>query len=583
MASWQVTGRLKTGVAALAGAVVVSLVAPATADAAAVNQGASSPNDSPGRAADVQARQKTVPSRPGPANSAAQQSSAPHQSPAAGSPSPGFGQASSPQPTQRKDKPPDRDPHKFSPQHRTPAGNTSAGSGHGSGPATRTGVNRPNDRDPNKVTPRNQRPAPVPYRDNRHDRPRASSAPPQGVPGSSGANGSAMQQLQAWVPRKPKKPAKARTDDLVYRYRIVAGRPGDPTVQLLDEDWNIWGIDIWDRDSFGGKFTSDILVGLWDGVTGTVDVLWRLANPADYDEMLDEMAKIAQFAKEHPAEFAKQIVNWDQWQTEPGRALGNTTFGLIPGAGALSKLRTLRKFLEDSHAAKGPNGESTTSQPAAQQPDQTQQPQPVPQPDQARQPDQAQQPAPAQQPDPVQQPTPAPSTPDRASEASPGSQAPDRTPSDNSSTGRVPEAPAPRHADNSRNSNRPANTGTTNRPRETDGPRRATLGHSDSTNYRKTFGDAHPEARDKVVVHHAVERQAPQRYPSADITPSEMHSLENLRGIPKEANARLHLSQIRKEWNRFYRENPTATKQQLLDFATRIDDMFGHLFIPPVR
>src|ERR1044072_8323771 len=210
MASWQVTGRGKTGFAALAGAVVVSLVAPASADAAAVNQNASSPNDSPGRAADVQARQKTVPGNPGPANSAAQQSSAPRQSPASSSPSPGFGQANSPRPAQRKDKPPDRDPHKFSPQHRSPAGNSSPGAGRDSGPARRVGVQRPDDRGPNKATPRNRTPAPVPYRDNRHDRPARSSAPAQAVPGGSGANGSAMQQLQAWTPPKPNRATKPR-------------------------------------------------------------------------------------------------------------------------------------------------------------------------------------------------------------------------------------------------------------------------------------------------------------------------------------------------------------------------------------
>jgi len=62
-----------------------------------------------------------------------------------------------------------------------------------------------------------------------------------------------------------------------------------------------------------------------------------------------------------------------------------------------------------------------------------------------------------------------------------------------------------------------------------------------------------------------------------------MHSLENLRGIPKEINSEIHLSKIRKEWNKFYRQNPNPTKQQLLDKATEIDDMFGTEFNPPVR
>ncbi|MCV5735816.1 TIGR02269 family lipoprotein, partial [Escherichia coli] len=61
------------------------------------------------------------------------------------------------------------------------------------------------------------------------------------------------------------------------------------------------------------------------------------------------------------------------------------------------------------------------------------------------------------------------------------------------------------------------------------------------------------------------------------------HSLENLRGIPKEVNSKLHLSKIRKEWDKFYRQNPNPNKQQLLNKATEIDDMFGAQFNPPIR
>ena len=57
----------------------------------------------------------------------------------------------------------------------------------------------------------------------------------------------------------------------------------------------------------------------------------------------------------------------------------------------------------------------------------------------------------------------------------------------------------------------------------------------------------------------------------------------NLRGIPKDANAETHLSEIRKKWNAFYKQHPRATKEQLLDKATEIDDKDGHDFDPPVR
>ncbi|MFJ4434468.1 PAAR domain-containing protein [Pseudomonas sp. NPDC089395] len=110
----------------------------------------------------------------------------------------------------------------------------------------------------------------------------------------------------------------------------------------------------------------------------------------------------------------------------------------------------------------------------------------------------------------------------------------------------------------------------------------ASFGKAASDDYKATFFEAHPEQSGKVVVHHAVEQQVQRRYPGL-VKNEEMHSLENLRGIPKEVNSEVHLSIIRKEWNRFYREIPKPTKQQLLDKATEIDDMLGTKFSPPIR
>lgn len=65
-----------------------------------------------------------------------------------------------------------------------------------------------------------------------------------------------------------------------------------------------------------------------------------------------------------------------------------------------------------------------------------------------------------------------------------------------------------------------------------------------------------------------------------------MHSLDNLRGIPKSLNNTLHLSTIRVEWNKFYRAFDNAgkvsSKKQLMDYAKAIDDKFGNLFDPPI-
>ena len=62
-----------------------------------------------------------------------------------------------------------------------------------------------------------------------------------------------------------------------------------------------------------------------------------------------------------------------------------------------------------------------------------------------------------------------------------------------------------------------------------------------------------------------------------------MHSLENLPRIPKELDATLHPSDNKKAWNEWYRTNPQPTREELLDFATTIDDKFSSRFLPPVR
>jgi hypothetical protein len=111
---------------------------------------------------------------------------------------------------------------------------------------------------------------------------------------------------------------------------------------------------------------------------------------------------------------------------------------------------------------------------------------------------------------------------------------------------------------------------------------RARVGHALNNDYKGTFFKKHPKLKGKVVVHHAVEQQVMRRYPGR-FTLSEMHSLENLRGIPKgQVNSRVHLSAIRKEWNQFYKNHPNATKQQILDHATRVDLKFGTNFNPSV-
>ncbi len=118
--------------------------------------------------------------------------------------------------------------------------------------------------------------------------------------------------------------------------------------------------------------------------------------------------------------------------------------------------------------------------------------------------------------------------------------------------------------------------------------------------YRDTFYNTHPEALEIVRrefidevgtlhrgnVHHAIEQQVLKDYSYLGISLGQMHSIENLRGIPPEINNRVHLSEINKEWKNFYKANPPSSKpslQKFLDKAEEIDNKYGYLFYPPIR
>jgi hypothetical protein len=113
--------------------------------------------------------------------------------------------------------------------------------------------------------------------------------------------------------------------------------------------------------------------------------------------------------------------------------------------------------------------------------------------------------------------------------------------------------------------------------------KRARFGSSPSGDYTETFFRAYPELRGKVVVHHAVPQKIQRRF-STLISIAEIHSLENLRGIPKNENGWMHLSMINTAWNGFLRDvSPKTTREDILDYATKVDDMLGAFFLPPVR
>jgi hypothetical protein len=110
----------------------------------------------------------------------------------------------------------------------------------------------------------------------------------------------------------------------------------------------------------------------------------------------------------------------------------------------------------------------------------------------------------------------------------------------------------------------------------------ASFGKAITLNYRETFFKANPSMEGKVIVHHAVEQRVLTKYPGL-VTPEEIHSLQNLRGIPKSINNEMHLRLIRIWWDGFYEKHPSPTKAQLLKHATEIDDALGDIFLPNIR
>jgi hypothetical protein len=98
--------------------------------------------------------------------------------------------------------------------------------------------------------------------------------------------------------------------------------------------------------------------------------------------------------------------------------------------------------------------------------------------------------------------------------------------------------------------------------------------------YRAVFFASHPELQGRVVVHHRIEQQIVKLFPGR-FTEAEINSLANLRGVPNDANAFLHLSMMRTAWNEFYKSNPSATRKQIVEMANKIDEAFGQMFIPP--
>jgi hypothetical protein len=104
--------------------------------------------------------------------------------------------------------------------------------------------------------------------------------------------------------------------------------------------------------------------------------------------------------------------------------------------------------------------------------------------------------------------------------------------------------------------------------------------------YKKVFFEKYPDRKGKVVVHHSVEQQVLRKF-SGMFSVEEINKVNSLRGIPISINNEVHLSEIRREWNKFYKAirkgEIAAIKGNFIKKAQEIDVMFGDQFDPPVK
>lgn len=114
------------------------------------------------------------------------------------------------------------------------------------------------------------------------------------------------------------------------------------------------------------------------------------------------------------------------------------------------------------------------------------------------------------------------------------------------------------------------------------------IGRASRLDWAKTYEEEFPDINmaDIHQVHHAVPRAS--NYRDNMLGEYEVHSIENLRGIPK-SHSQIH-GQITGRWTAWYntKRDPVSgnyvyTMSEALDFAKSIDDEFGHLFVPPIR
>lgn len=103
--------------------------------------------------------------------------------------------------------------------------------------------------------------------------------------------------------------------------------------------------------------------------------------------------------------------------------------------------------------------------------------------------------------------------------------------------------------------------------------------------YKTAFYRAHPELKGMdLAIHHALPQSLRDKYPGL-FKARQVHSDKYLSGIPRTAKVDgewVH-DIITNSWEKFKKENATATRQQILEHMHKLDEEYGRYFVPPLK
>ncbi|MBA4027077.1 MAG: hypothetical protein C0473_02430 [Cyanobacteria bacterium DS3.002] len=97
--------------------------------------------------------------------------------------------------------------------------------------------------------------------------------------------------------------------------------------------------------------------------------------------------------------------------------------------------------------------------------------------------------------------------------------------------------------------------------------------------YRETYLTAHPEYRNYpklFEVHHRIPQDVLEKHPQL-FSHREIHDASNLIGIPRDTKAHAPIKDL---WRDFFRDNNTPSRQDIIDFANKVDEANKRHYLP---